>query len=822
MQRILFSTWHDIHYALRQLRRSPGFALTVVLTLALGVGANAVVFSVLNALILKPLPVPKAEQLVFLNRVDVHGPSSSSSNQSYPDYKDIRDQNRSFSGTVAYRLDRVGASLGGAHPETRSSWFITASENYFDVLGVQPLLGRYFHASDARGPGSAPYVVLSYSFWQSFAHGDRSVIGHTLNLNKQPFTVIGVAPEHFNGAELMFTPDFWVPLSEFAVTHGDDNDLKFRGSRGMWVLGRLRDGVSQAQAGADMRGIASRLGAQYKEDEGNTIRLSRPGLIGETFGSPVRAFLFGVTLLAVLVLVAACANLGSLFAARASDRARELALRLALGASRVHVARQLVTEALLLSLGGGAVGYALAGSALHALSAWRPSADLPIQVAVDPDLRVACVALALAVASALFFGLLPLGQVWHGQAYLLIKSGSASTAKGRRWTLRDALLAVQIMLCAVLLTSSLVAMRGLARSLDANFWFNPDGVLLASFDLTTVGVADAQRPLLEQRALDQVRTLPGVTAAAFVRGYPPLSVAGGNDTFMYRDGTTDLRPANSVAGANYYPVSPDWFAAAGTPLLAGREFTLRDTKDTPRVAVVNQTFARRVLGPGSPIGQHFVYYGGRVEVVGLTGDGKYGSLTEDPTPAVFFSSAQQRGDSNVVLIVRARDTGARTAAMVRTAVQQIDPNLPISIVSWRENLRLVQFPAVAATAALGVMGGLAAMLAITGIFGMASYAVSKRLRELALRVALGAGRREVLQAALGRPARLLLWGSLAGLALGAAASRLLAHVVYGASSLDPVVLGGVVAAMAGLALGASWLPARRVLKVDPAQLLREE
>jgi len=812
----------DLRFALRQLRRSPGFAFTVVLTLALGVGANAVVFSVLNALILKPLPVPQAEQIVFLNRVNIHELSSSSSTQSYPDYKDIADGNRSFSGTVAYRLDRVGASLGGAHPETKSSWFVTASENYFEVLGVRPMFGRYFHTSDARGPGSAPYVVLSYSFWQSFAHGDRSVVGRTLSLNKHPFTVIGVAPRNFNGTELMFTPDFWVPLSEFAATHGDDNDLKNRGSRGMWVLGRLRDGVSKAQAGADMRGIASRLSAHYKEDEGSTFRLSRPGLIGETFGTPVRAFLFGVTLLAGLVLVAACANLGSLFAARASDRARELALRLALGASRLHVARQLVTEALLLSLVGGAFGYAFAGKALRALSVWRPSADLPIQVAVDPDLRVACVALALAVASALLFGLLPLRQVWHGQAYLLIKSGSASTAKGRRWTLRDALLAVQIMLCAVLLTSSLVAVRGLARSLDADFGFDPDGVLLASFDLSTVGVTDAQRPVLEQRALNQVRNLPGVAAAGFVHGYPPLSVAGGSDTYIYRDGTADLRPANSAGGANYYAVSPGWFAAARTPLLAGREFTLHDTKSAPRVAVVNQTFAKRVLNPGNPIGQHFVYYAGRVEVVGLTADGKYGSLTEDPIPAAFFSSAQQTGDSNIVLIVRARDTGARTAAMIRTTLQQLDPNLPISVVSWRENLRLVQFPAVAATAALGVMGGLAAMLAVTGIFGMASYAVSKRLRELALRVALGAGRKEVLQAALGRPARLLLWGSLAGLALGAAASRLLAHVVYGASSLDPVVLGGVVAAMAVLALGASWLPARRAMQVDPATLLREE
>ncbi len=812
----------DLRFAFLQLRRSPGFALTVVLTLALGVGANAVVFSVLNALILKPLPVPKAEQIVFLNRINIHDPSSSSPTQSYPDYKDIADGNHSFSGTTAYRIDRVGVSLGGAHRETKSSYFVMASENYFDILGIKPLLGRYFHASDGRGPGSAPYVVLSYRFWKGFSHGDPSIVGRTILLNKHPLTVIGIAPEGFPGTDLFLVPDFWVPLVE-SKTLGTFDGSPYRNSRGMWVLGRLRDGITEAQAGADLRTVGNRLAAQYKEDEGGSFRLSRPGLVGEYFYGPVRAFLFGVTLLAGLVLAAACANLGSLFAARASDRSRELALRLALGASRAHVARQLVTEALLLSLVGGAFGYGFAGAVLGALSRWRPSSEFPIQVAVNPDARVAVFALLLAVASALFFGLLPLRQVWHGEAYLLIKSGPVSTVKGRRWNLRDALLAVQIVLCVVLLTSSLVAVRGLARSLDANFGFDPDGALLASFDLSTVGVADAQRPVLEQRALDQVRALPGVTAAGFVHGYPPLSVVGGNDTYIYRDGTTDLRPANSAGDTNYYPVSPGWFAAARTKLLAGREFALGDTKDKPLVAVVNQTFAKRVLRPGNPIGQHFMYYAGRVEVVGLTADGKYGSLTEDPTAAIFIAAAQQKGgDSNVVLAVRTRDAGARTVAVIRATLQELDPNLPITVQPWRQQLGLVQFPAVAATAALGVMGGLAAMLAVTGIFGMASYAVSKRLRELALRVALGAGRKEVLQAALGRPARLLLWGSLAGLALGAGASRLLAHVVYGASSLDPVVLGGVVLAMAVLALGASWLPARRAVQADPATLLREE
>ncbi len=811
---------HDLRYALRQLRRSPGFTLTVVLTLALGVGANAIVFGVLNALVLRPLPVPQANRLVFLNRVSTKDPSASSPNQSYPDFKDIQDQSRTFSGVTAYRFERVGVSLAGAaQAQVRSSWFVMASESYFDVLGVQPLYGRFFHPSDDRGPKSAPDAVLSYSFWQSIAHGDPGVVGRTVLLNKHPFTVIGIAPQSFRGSELFAAPDFWVPLVESPEIGIFDATL-YRDSRSLEVMGRLRDGVSEAQAGADLRTIASRLGAQYKEDEGSTFRLSRPGFVGESFGNPVRAFLFGVTLLAALVLAAACANLGSLFAARASDRSRELALRLALGASRVHVGRQLITEALTLCLIGGGVGFALACAALRSLTAWHPSSEFPLAVAVDPDPGVALFSLLLTGACAVFFGLLPLRQVLRNSSYLLIKSGTASGSGGRRWTLRDALLAVQITLCAVLLTSSLVAVRGLARSLDTKIGFDPDNVLLAGFDLHMAGASDAQATALQHRALDMVAALPQVSAVAAISDTVPLSI-GSNTMGVYRDGTTDLRASNIAAGPYSYSSSPGYFSAAHTRLLEGRDFTWNDDKQAPRVAVVNQAFAKRVLGPGDPIGKHFVYYAGRTEVVGLTENGKYNSLTEEPTPAVFFPLAQQ-GDTNTILVVRTRDAGAGKVAEIRAAIQRLDPNLPVNVRPWREDLSLVQFPAVAATMSLGVMGGLAAMLAITGIFGMASYAVSKRMRELGLRVALGASRRQVLAAALGRPARLLLAGSTAGILLGVLASQLLSHIVYQATSQDPLVLAGVIGSMALLALLATWLPARRVLKVDPAFLLREE
>ncbi len=806
--------WNDLRYALRQLRRSPGFTLTVVLTLALGVGANAIVFSVLNALVLRPLPLPQARQLVSVNRF-FGAAGSTSPSQSYPDYRDLRDGNRTFSGIVAYRVDRAGVGVAGA---VHQSWYYQASENYFDVLGLQPALGRFFHPTDAHGPNSIPLAVLSYHYWQRQFDGNPGVIGRVIEINKHPFTVLGVAPRSFSGTELFMVPDFWAPLLDQEQLDGY-NQREARDNHSTWVLGRLKPGISTAQAEDDLNAMGRRLASRYKEDEGLRFRLSRPGLIGDMLGGPVRAFLWGVMALAALVLLAACANLGSLFAARAADRARELAVRLALGAGRSNLIRQLLIEAVLVSLVGGALGLALADAALRALSVWRPSPDFPLQVMVNADLRVSALALALAVASGIFFGLVPVRQIWRGDAYLVIKSGPAPVGGNRRWTIRDGLLVVQIVLCSVLVTSSLVAVRGLARSLHTSYGFNPEGALLASFDSRSIGDTDRQALLLQHRALDAVSALPGVTAAAFSNTLP-LSLSS-SDTTVFREGTTDFRVSNAAADPLYYDISPNYFAAAQTKLLAGRDFTWHDDEHTPEVAIVNQTFARKVFGTTEAVGRYFIAVGKRRQVVGIVQDGKYFTLTEDPTPAMFLPAAQDP-QTLATLIVRSQAGQAATAAAVQKVIAGLDPNVPVTMQSWPEEMGMALFPSLAATVALGIMGALAAMLAVTGIFGMASYAVSKRMRELGLRVALGASRRQVLAAALGRPARLLLFGSLAGLALGALASRLLAHVVYQATSQDPVVLLGVVASMALLALAATWLPARRALRADPASLLREE
>ena len=816
--------YDNVRYALRQLRRSPGFTFTVVLTLALGVGVNAVVFSVLNTLILRPLALPQAEQLQFFNRVGATvGNATSSPSQSYPDYRNLRDGNHSFSAIVAYRFERAGVGTAGA---VYQSWDTETSENYFDVLGVQPLLGRFFHPADAQGPNSMPYVVLSYAYWHARFNADPSIVGRTIEVNKHPMTVLGVAPRTFTGTELFFAPDLWVPLLQQQQLDGT-SDLE-NANHNTWAIGRLKPGVSAQEAEADLNTIAHRLSAQYKEDEGLAFRLSRPGLAGEFLGRPARAFLFGVTALAGLVLLAACANLGSLFAARASDRAREFAVRLALGASRMVLVRQLLAEAIAVSLMGGVAGLILAAGALHALSLWRPSHDFPIQVGVHADARVAALALGLALASGIFFGLAPTRQIWSGSAYMIIKSGSAAgDVTGRRrwlnWTLRDLLLVVQIILCSVLVTSALVAVRGLSRSLHTSFGFQPEGVTLATFDLRMVGRNEEQSLAFQHRAIDAVAALPGISAVAF-SNTTPLSLSN-SDTDVFRDGTTDFRPSNAAADATYFDVSPGYFRTTQTRLLAGREFTWHDDRQAPLVIAVNQTFAHKVFGttaPADALGRYFISGSRkRWQVVAVVDDGKYQSLTEDPSPAMFFPSAQ-RPDTDTVLLVRSAHAGSVDAAAIHQALVALEPSLPVQITPWPQALGLVLFPSVAASAALGVMGALAAMLAITGIFGMASYAVSKRLRELGIRMALGAQHREVLSAALGRPARLLVLGSVVGLALGAAAGKLLGHIVYQASSQDPVVLLGVVAAMALIALLASWLPARRALSIDPATLLREE
>jgi predicted permease len=804
----------DVRFSLRVLRKSPGFTSIAVTTLALAIGANAVVFGVLNGLILRPLNVPQAESLYGIEHGNEHNMW-----ESYPDYVDLRDRNRSFDGLAAFNIDQVGLDAGD---NPSHAWIDTVTGNYFDVLGIQPYLGRFFHAEDEHGPNSAPYIVLGHDYWHTHFQDDRSVVGRTVRVNKHPFTIIGVAPPGFHGTLLPAVPDFFVPIVNQQQVEGQ-NTLNVRRTHSLFMtIGHLKAGVTPAQAQANLNSIGAYLEKTYPQDHGSTtFVLARPSLYGNLLGGPMRAFMTALMLLAGLILLAACANLGSLFAARASDRSREVALRLALGASRNRILRQLLTEAVLISLTGGALGLWGSVALLQGLSAWHPIPKYPMTgVPVSPDATVYVIALVLALVSGLLFGIVPIRQVLRANPYQIVKAGPSGVV-GRRITLRDLLLVVQITICGVLVTSSMVAVRGLARSMHSNFGFDPQNAMLITTDLNMAGYTGDQVPTTQKRMIDVVAMIPGAKSVGYI-GRAPLG-GGGFASIIFTDQMTDLRPSNAVATAERFHISPEFLHAAGTVLLAGRDFSWHDDKESPRVALVNREFAGKIFGSTmNAVGGHFKLRDGtRVQVVGVVEDGKYQSLTEDPQPALFVAVLQMPM-SETCLVVRSTRDPQQLATAIQGALRVLDPGLPVFIEPWSQQLNLALFPSRTATVALGVLGMMGAMLSITGIFGMAAYSVSRRLKELGIRVAIGAQPKEVLQAALGRAIKLLAIGSGAGLVLGILATRVLASIVYQATPRDPLVLGGVVVAMLLLGLLATWIPAQRALAVDPLTLLREE
>ncbi|MGD0098632.1 MAG: ABC transporter permease [Terracidiphilus sp.] len=803
----------DVRFSLRVLRKSPGFTVTAILTLALAIGANAVVFGILNALVLRPLNVARAESLYGLEEGADFGW------QSYPDYLDLRERNRTFEDLAAFGISEVALDTG---KDPSSVYCYETSGNYFDVLGMQqPYLGRYFHSADEHGPNSAPYIVLSYTYWHSHFQDDRSVVGRIVRLNKHPFTVIGVTPPGFRGTLLFFSPEFFVPMANQELLDGESK-LNARGVKGiMEVIGHLKPGITTAQAVGDLNSIGAYLVSTYPKDHAlKPFTLGRPGFLGNAMGGPVQAFVAALMLLAGLILLAACANLGSLFAARAADRAHEVALRLALGSNRKRILRQLLTEALLVSIIGGTVGLLGSLVLLGRLSAWQPVPRYPMNLPVTPDAKVYVVALVLSLVSGFLFGIIPVRQVLQANPYEVVKSGSGARI-GRRVTIRDILLVGQIAICAVLVICSMVAIRGLSRSLHGNFGFDPQNTMLAQTDLKMSGYTGDRVPAMQRRMIEALQAVPGIQSVASIN-FPPLSM-GGDRTPVFTDRTTDLSASNSAGLSMVYHISPGYFHAADTTLLAGRDFSWDDDANSPQVAVVNREFAKKVLGSANDaLGRYFkTADGARVQVVGLVEDGKYLVLTEEAQPAV-FRPIMQSPISQTYLVVRSEREPLQLAGTVRSTLHELDSALPLMIQPWSKELDGALFSSRIATVALGVLGLMGAMLTVTGIFGMAAYSVSKRLKELGIRIALGAQRREVLLAALGRPVKLLALGSALGLVLGALATQVLTYLVYQATLRDPLVLGCVVLTMMLLGLIATWIPAQRALSVNPVNLLREE
>ena len=808
----------DLRFALRQMRRAPGFALTAVFTLALGIAANVIVFGVLQALILRPIDIPHPDRVMTLARTDQLYPVFT-----YPVVRDVRDGNTVFSAVAPWVVQNFGLEANGV---SRSVWGCEVGGQYFEVVGIKPFLGRLLQRADDDHPGASEAAVLSWPAWKSQFGADPDIVGKTVRINKQPYTIVGVTPEGFYGTEKFLQPDIFVPLQNELSLEGVDW-LESRQVAHVWSIVRIKDDVTMPQVQADLNAISARMRRQYpKDDEKLSFKLTRPGLMGDFMGSPARAFLAGVMGLAGIVLLAACANLGGLFAARTADRTRDIAIRMAIGSSRWRIVRQIFVEASVISVLGGACACGLAWIAITGLANWHPPTEYPMRFHILPQPSLFLVAFFISVLAGGLFGAMPLRQIFRTDPNDAIKSGGSTSSGGRRWALRDVLLAAQVALCCVTVTAAFVSLRGLRRALTMDMGFNPKHAVLTKFELSHAGYSTDSAEHFQRQLLERVLQLPGVQAAAYANTTPLAMDASTSDVFSQQ--TTDFRSSNVVFDTYDYDVSPGYFAAAETPLLAGRDLSLTDTAKTPAVAVVNLEFARQLFHSTAVVGRYFKNVAGTsIQIVGLVPDGKYLSLTEDPAPAAFFPIFQEKA-TRTALIVRIRpdSSGVATndmAATIGKLVRDLDPAVPIrESSSWYSQLGLTFFVSQVATVALGLFGTFGLLLSITGIFGLASYTVSKRLRELSIRVALGAQARQILSAALGRMLILLASGSVVGMLLGLAASRILSAIVYQASAQDPFVLAAVACTVLLTGSVSVAGPVRRALHVDPAILLREQ
>jgi predicted permease len=813
----------DLRFAVRQMRRSPGFALTAILTLALAITANVIVFGVLQAVILRPIRVPHPDQVKTLAHKGQPYPFFS-----YPEVRDVRDGNTVFSSVAAEMVTNFGLEANGV---TRPVWGCEVSGQYFEVVGIQPFLGRLLNRADDDHPGASEAAVLSWNAWKNDFNRDPNIVGKTVKLNKHPYTIVGVTPEGFYGTEKMGQFDIYLPMANEASLDGDDW-LERRSEPHVYSIVRIKDGVTNAKVQAELDTIAARIAKQYPKDEEKlSFKVTRPGLMGELFGEPARGFLAGVLGLAGIVLLAACANLGGLFAARTADRTREIAIRMAVGSSRWRVVRQILAEAIVISIVGGAGACALAWFALTSLANWHPPSEYPLSFPLQPEPSLIVIGLLISVFAGVAFGVMPLRQIFKTDPQDAIKSGGVQSSVGRRWALRDVLLAAQVALCCVTVTAAFVSLRGLGKAMTMNMGINTKHAVVAKFELSQAGYSNEASEHFQRQLLDRVSNLPGVEAAGYGTTMP-LSMDT-TDSNVFTQQATDFKPSNRAFYAYNYWVSPEYFTAAGTPMLAGRDVSFTDIPKTPAVAVVNREFARRLVHTDDAVGQSAVGRsfknsdGQTVQIVGVVADGKYFSLTENPEAVAFFPITQgATGHTSFVVRMRPDSSDAAVidmGATVRKVIRDLDPAIPVRESSpWKNQLGLTFFVSQVATAALGLFGAFGLLLSITGTFGLASYTVSKRLRELSIRVALGAQAKQILSAALGRMMILLASGCVIGMLLGVATSRVLSAIVYQATAQDPLVLAAV-----ALTLGITGSlsvagPVKRALRIDPANVLREQ
>ena len=808
--------WQDAKYGFRRLRKSPGFTALAIVSLTLGIGANTAIFSLVNTVLLRPLPVKEPEQLVQVYGT-LHG-GADYTIQSYLNYTDYRDRNEVFSGTLAYRFAPMSLSHGGANERV---WGYLVSGNYFDVLGVQPVLGRGFLPEEDRTPGSHPVVVLSYGCWQRRFASDTSIVGRTIALNGHKFTVVGVAPEKFLGTEVAYAPEIWAPMMMAREIEPGSRWLNSRNDDNLFVVGRLKPGVTVEQAEQSLASLTLQLAKEHPaENEGRGVRLMTPGLFIPDIRNSVIGFTGVLMAVVGLVLLLACVNLANLLLARATERRKEIAIRLALGASRFRLVRQLLTESVLLSLAGGACGLLLAAWINDLVTATKLPTDIALNFELHMDWRVLVFTLGLSLATGVVFSLLPALQSSKPELLPALKD-EGSMGGFRRSRLRNALVVAQVALSLVLLVCAGLIVRGLQAAQSMRPGFNPENAVALSFDVGLQGYDEPKGRDFQRQVLERARALPGVRSAALVYNLP-LSI-NYNSSTIYIEG----QPAASssqlpLAIPNY--VSPDYFQTMGIGL-RGRDFTLQDDKKETRVAVVNETFARRFFPAQEAVGKRFNFGGPNDpfwEIVGVAADGKYETLGESQKPA-FYRPLLRDYNTTVTLVARTAGDPRTMINALRREVQALDPTLPLyDVKTLTEHMQVPLFPARTAATVLGSFGVLALVLAAIGIYGVMSYVVAGRTREIGVRMALGAQASDVLRLIVRQGMTLAIVGLACGLVAAFAAARLLTGLLYGVSPSDPLTFAGVALLLGAVALLACYVPARRATKIDPMVALRYE
>jgi len=806
----------DLKFALRQLLKAPGFAAIAVLSLALGIGATTTVFCWIQGILLHPLPgTEREDEMVVL--ATVHDKEVWDT-VSLPDLKDYRELTDIFAGVIGSQITPACLTVGDS-----SEWIYgqVATANFFSVLGVRPLLGRTFLPDEDRKPGGNPVLVLSETFWRRRFDGDPSILGRNVELNRHPFTIVGIVSAAFHGTMSGLICDFWAPASMHQEV-ANFGSLVHRDDRWLHTQARLRPGVTRARAQAAVDTLGARLEQTYPETN-RQIRLRVLTFTQAPYGAQplfarVLSILFAV---AAGVLLIVAANMANLLLARATGRQKEIAIRLAVGSGRVRLIRQLLTESLLLSLAGGALGVILAYWGIDLLRVWMPHTYLPIGISVHVDGWTMAFTLLVSLVTGTLFGLTPALRASKPDLITTLKEGGrASGAAGVHHRLRNLLVVTEIALTLVLLVGAGLCIKSAQRAYHADLGFDPNHVLLAGLRIGMNGYTEETGKQFYRRLEEHMAALPGVEAAALSSWFP-LGFEGGPGHTVTVDGH-ERRPGEDTS-FQFSIVSPGYFRAMKIPLLAGRDFTDHDDDKAPGAAIINETMAKRFWPGQDPIGRKFQDAWRPMTVIGVAKDGKYRFINERPRCFFYVPYRQGVWDLNLGVCLRTAGDPAALAGAVQREIHQLDPRVEVwTTLPMTDFIKAAFIAPALASRLLTWLGLVALALAAMGVYGVMAYVVGQRTQEFGVRMALGAATADLLKLVIGEGLVLTAGGVAIGLALALLATRSLASFLYGVQPFDPAIFVGVPLVLAAVSVLACWLPARKASRVDPLTALRSE